>query len=46
MESEICKMIAPLRKDLAIVMSVPGIGFISAAVILAEICDFNDFDKA
>ena len=46
LESEIRKRIAPLRKNLAIVMSVPGIGFISAAVILAEIGDFNDFDKA
>ena len=46
LESEIRKRIAPLRKNLAIVMSVPGIGFISAAVILAEIGDCNDFDKA
>jgi transposase len=46
LEAEIRKRIAPLRKNLAIVMSVPGIGFISAAVILAEIGDFNDFDKA
>jgi transposase len=46
LESEIRKRIAPLRKDMAIVMSVPGIGFISAAVILAEIGNYNDFDKA
>jgi len=44
--SEIKKRIAPPRKDMAIVMSVPGIGFISAAVILAEIGNYNDFDKA
>ena len=31
---------------MVIVMSIPGIGFISAAVILAEIGDCNDFDKA
>jgi transposase len=46
LESEIRKRIAPLRRNMAIVMSVPGIGFISAAVILAEIGNFNDFDKA
>ena len=46
LESEIHKRIAPLRKNMAIVMSVPGIGFISAAVILAEIGNYNDFDKA
>lgn len=46
LESEIRKRIAPLRKDMAIVMSVPGIGFISAVVILAEIGNYNDFNKA
>lgn len=46
LESEIRKRIAPLRKDIAIVMSVPGIGFVSAVVILAEIGNYNDFDKA
>jgi len=46
LESEIRKRIVPLRNNLAIVMSVPGIGFISAAVILAEIGDYKDFDKA
>jgi transposase len=30
-------------KDLAIVMSVPGIGFVSGSVILAEIGDHRDF---
>jgi len=46
LESEIRKRIAPLRKEMSIVMSVPGIGFISALVILAEIGNYNDFDKA
>ena len=46
LESEIRKRVAPLRKDMAIVMSVPGIGFVSATVILAEIGNYNDFDKA
>ncbi len=45
-ETEIRKMVVPLRKSLAIVMSVPGIGFISATVILAEIGNYKDFDKA
>ena len=31
-------------KDLAIVMSVPGIGFVSGSVILAEIGDYHDFE--
>src|SRR5690606_24827454 len=46
MESEIRKRIAPLRKDMAIVMSVPGIGFITTVVLLAEFGNYNDFNKA
>ena len=46
LESEIRTRIAPLRRGMAILMSVLGIGFISAAVILAEIGNYNDFDKA
>jgi transposase len=30
-------------KDLAIVMSIPGIGFVSGSTILAEIGDYRDF---
>ena len=30
-------------KDLAIVMSIPGIGFVSGSVILAEIGNYHDF---
>ena len=30
-------------KDLAIVMSIPGIGFTSASVILSEVGDYHDF---
>jgi len=40
---EILKKINRRSKDLAIVMSIPGIGFISGAVILAEIGDYHDF---
>src|SRR5512136_1510851 len=40
------KIRVPSRKeDLNIAMSIPGIGFTAAAIILAEIGDFKDFDK-
>ena len=35
-----------IKEDLKIAMSIPGIGFVSAATILAEIGDFKDFAKA
>lgn len=41
---EILNKIQKKSKDLAIVMSIPGIGFISGAVILAEIGNYNDFE--
>lgn len=41
---EILNKIQPKSKDLAIVMSIPGIGFTSGAVILAEIGDYHNFD--
>jgi transposase len=40
---EVLKKVQQKSKDLAIVMSIPGIGFISASVILAEIGDYHDF---
>jgi transposase len=46
LEREIKNRIASRRVDLKIAMSIPGIGFISASTILAEVGDFNDFDKA
>jgi transposase len=46
LEREIKNRIASRREDLKIAMSIPGIGFISASTILAEVGDFNDFDKA
>jgi transposase len=41
---EIFNKLQPRNKDLAIVMSVPGIGFVAASVILAEIGDYRDFE--
>jgi transposase len=40
---EVLKRIQQRSKDLAIVMSIPGIGFISASVILSEIGNYRDF---
>jgi transposase len=43
---EILGSLQERARDLAIVMSVPGIGFISASIILAEIGDYHDFQKS
>ena len=40
---EILSRLQIRAKDLAIAMSVPGIGFTSASIILAEIGDYHDF---
>jgi len=40
---EILKGVQQKSKDLAIVMSIPGIGFTSASVILSEIGNYRDF---
>jgi len=40
---EVLKGVQQKSKDLAIVMSIPGIGFTSAAAILSEIGDYRDF---
>jgi len=40
----IAEMLQPKSKDLAIVMSIPGIGFVAGATILAEIGNYRDFD--
>ena len=45
-EKEIVSRIRHRRSDLKIIMSVPGIGFIAAVTILAEIGNFMDFKKA
>jgi transposase len=40
---EIFNKLQPKNKDLAIVMSIPGIGFVAGSIILAEIGDYRDF---
>jgi hypothetical protein len=40
---EVLKRVQQKSKDLAIVMSIPGIGFTSASVILSEIGNYRDF---
>jgi len=45
LDSEIKGRVASRKEDLRIAMSIPGIGFTAAVIILAEIGDFKDFDK-
>jgi transposase len=45
-EGQISAQISERKVDLKIAMSIPGMGFISAATILAEIGDFRDFPSA
>jgi transposase len=40
---EVLKKVQQKSKDLAILMSIPGIGFVSASVILSEIGNYRDF---
>jgi len=40
---EVLKGVQQKSKDLAIVMSIPGIGFTSASVILSEVGNYRDF---
>jgi transposase len=40
---EVLKRVQQRSKDLAVVMSIPGIGFTSASVILSEIGNYHDF---
>ena len=40
---EVLKKVQQKSKDLAIVMSIPGMGFVSASVILSEIGNYRDF---
>jgi transposase len=42
---EVLKKVQQRSKDLAIVMSIPGIGFVSASVILSEIGNYRDFQN-
>jgi len=45
LEAEIRRRVVHQKENIRILMSVPGIGFISAVTILAEIGDFRDFEK-
>jgi len=45
LETEILRRIIHKKDNIRILMSIPGIGFISAVTILAEIGDFRDFEK-
>jgi transposase len=45
-EGQISAQISERKEDLNIAMSIPGMEFISAATILAEIGDFRDFPSA
>lgn len=45
LETEIRRRIIHKKDNIRILMSIPGIGFISAVTILAEIGDFRDFEK-
>src|SRR5512136_2032230 len=46
LDNEIKIRISSRKEELNIAMSIPGIGFTAAAIILAEIGDFRDFDKS
>jgi transposase len=46
LDAEISMKVKPFEEDLKIVLSVPGMGLISAATILAEMGDFRDFSSA
>lgn len=41
--NEIFNKLQPRNKDLAIVMSIPGIGFVAGSIILSEIGNYRDF---
>ena len=45
-EAEISIKVRTFEEDLKILLSVPGIGMISAATILAEMGDYRDFSNA
>ncbi len=46
LDGEISARIQRRKNDLAIAMSIPGMGFISATAILAEIGDYTDFENS
>ena len=46
LEAEIAEKVKPFEDDMKIILSVPGVGFISAATIIAEIGDYRAFPSA
>jgi transposase len=46
LEAEIAIKVKPFEEDLKIALSLPGVGFISAATIIAEMGDYRDFQSA
>jgi transposase len=45
LDNEIKSRVTSRKEDLRIAMSIPGIGFTAAVIILSEIGDVKDFDK-
>jgi transposase len=45
-DAKISDQISMRNEDMRIALSMPGMGFISASTILAEIGDFRDFSSA
>ena len=46
LEAEIAIKVKPFEEDLEIALSLPGVGFISAATLIAEMGDYRDFSSA
>lgn len=46
LEAEIATRAKPFEEDMEIALSFPGVGFISAATIIAETGDYRDFPNA
>ena len=46
LEAEIAMKVKPFEEDLEIALSLPGVGFISAATLIAEMGDYRDFSSA
>jgi len=46
LEAEIAIKVKPFEEDMKIALSLPGVGFISAATLIAEMGDYRDFSSA
>jgi len=44
-DAKISDLISSRKEDMRIALSMPGMGFVSASTILAEIGDFRDFSS-